>query len=1064
MSNPVRYLCIIILSFAFVRFSLAQEIKIPLSPTNIIEYPGFGNPEKLVNEQEVAGDPLNSPGGTPSSTWETGFMSYVPYPVFTTIDLGRPYQLSHVFLRDVNGMGNFIIETGVPGNWTELFSDPLTGYQSWNQHDVNVVCRYLHIGRETPTSNCSELVLYGYDIFASSYDTIPPAAITDLDVETVSSSVVELSWTAPGDDDFSGNVNFYDLRYNTEPITSANFLQSTSVPLNASLVSGGIKQLFLTANLPSGYPLYFAFYAYDDILNRSELSNNAYCVTPVQLNGPSQQIYLQAEMLINESAWGNASLLIDEQASVGDVIGGSGAAMTTAWVPGNLSWQYPASLIIDLKANYQIDHVAYFDGNNSTGAGSIRIETGTPFHWDELATDTLTHQGIWRTLSTSDTCRYLRITLMNQNAIIQEITIFGSALNYPEPVPSEITAEKPLMKDFIGANAFVNIPRGRLNAVGALREYHNWRWVEGNNSSSYPGYPNNQNDFSPSSLGWDFDQFYRNCKTDNMFCFPDIKENVLWLCNNNWSAMDYKPVSPGDDPLLPQSYIEHADHLYQYAARYGSVQVDAGNLKLASGQPAQSGSGDLSYYENWNEPDKWWKGRDGFFQPYEYAAMSSADYDGHLGSMGATIGLQNADPSAKLVMAGLAETDLNYVKALKLWCDEYRNGDFIWSVLNFHHYCRKWDNALNSYIGISPEEAGLKEVFEEVVSWKNKYLPETEVWVSEFGYDTHSQSPQRAPQIGSFSAEEVQAQWLVRSYLELAAAGVDKAFMYMLKNANDWSSEKYATSGLVHSDQSQWQPKVSWYYIYTLKNRLGDYSFQREMNPESTQIKIYKFSTENQHTAAYVVWCPTSNQSVIAQYELQLDSTKTNAKLVTFESGSVSGVDSILSVQNSKVTLTVSERPVIVLVSDTADFFESYALETRLVLDSAMMHAESGHNGCFSLIDEQGISGDVINGLGGSPQTCWQVWGSQNYDTLYAYLDLGQIYDISRLYIRDTNGYGNYAFSVGEPGNWEEISSDQLKNYQKWNEHGINRQSRYLRITRFPGGGNLSELVLYVRD
>ena len=62
----------------------------------------------------------------------------------------------------------------------------------------------------------------------------------------------------------------------------------------------------------------------------------------------------------------------------------------------------------------------------------------------------------------------------------------------------------------------------------------------------------------------------------------------------------------------------------------------------------------LAYFENWNEENKWWKGRAAYFSPYEFAAMCSADYDGHRCAMGATVGVKNADPKALMVMAAAA--------------------------------------------------------------------------------------------------------------------------------------------------------------------------------------------------------------------------------------------------------------------------------------------------------------------------------------------------------------------------------------------------------------------------
>src|SRR5690606_37916774 len=117
-------------------------------------------------------------------------------------------------------------------------------------------------------------------------------------------------------------------------------------------------------------------------------------------------------------------------------------------------------------------------------------------------------------------------------------------------------------------------------------------------------------------------------------------------------------------------------------------------------------------------------------------------------------------------------------------------------------------------IGISPEADQFKSKVEAIVDYRNRYLPGEELWVSEFGYDTHPGSVQRAPAIAGYSAQEVQAQWLVRSYLALAAAGADKAQMFMLRDVNGDSGGRFNSSGLTTNKATGWVPKVSWYYVY----------------------------------------------------------------------------------------------------------------------------------------------------------------------------------------------------------------------------------------------------------
>src|SRR5690606_14873712 len=135
----------------------------------------------------------------------------------------------------------------------------------------------------------------------------------------------------------------------------------------------------------------------------------------------------------------------------------------------------------------------------------------------------------------------------------------------------------------------------------------------------------------------------------------------------------HKPVAQDGDPGDPASYEAHADFMFQYAARYGSNKVPAERLKVAPHQERKSGLGLLEYYENWNEPDGWWGGRRDYFTPYEYAAMSSADYDGHESSMGDDKGIRNADPGAKLVMSGIAIPNPDYLRAMKFWFEHNRS-------------------------------------------------------------------------------------------------------------------------------------------------------------------------------------------------------------------------------------------------------------------------------------------------------------------------------------------------------------------------------------------------------
>jgi hypothetical protein len=343
--------------------------------------------------------------------------------------------------------------------------------------------------------------------------------------------------------------------------------------------------------------------------------------------------------------------------------------------------------------------------------------------------------------------------------------------------------------------------------------------------------------------------------------------------------------------------------------------VPDAKLKLAAGQPRRSGLGLLHYFENWNEEDAWWGGREAYFQPEEFAAMSSADYDGDLGHMGKTFGIKNADPQAKLVMGGLAGLSLDYVKTMKAWADTHRNGSFPADVINFHHYSNDGgEQQQQGHGGVSPEADTLRERAAVLVDYCYRNLPGKEVWVTEFGYDTNPMSPQRAPVIGHYSQEEVQGQWLVRSYLALAAAGVDRAAMYMLRDVNASDATQFSSSGLTSSKETGWKPKPSWFYVHTLHDRLAGMRFGGELPSGNTKVKVYRFASVTKPGGAYVLWCPTSDGTIVPQYALSLLGKPAKALQVTLTAGQAAGITNPLPIPKNTVILDVSERPVIVLV------------------------------------------------------------------------------------------------------------------------------------------------------
>lgn len=635
---------------------------------------------------------------------------------------------------------------------------------------------------------------------------------------------------------------------------------------------------------------------------------------PDPLSNPTsdsgQKIILNEDMVINEAALGEAWKLVDEQSLIGDPANGTGKAAKTRW---HIDYQkkdyFPVSAVIDLGRYYELSHIYLFDAE---GKGKIEVSTGIPFSWNLAFKSKLDQYNTWVKNEVKNKTRFVQIKLFS-NASMPEIAIYGKPSkkqpdNTLENTGSSKNLPKIKMQNFIGINAFIDDPLEKIFTAGFVREYHVWSWDEADHEG-HPGYPDNKNAWNPSSAGggWNFDEYYKKLHEAGVVIATCIQGSPGWLD----LPLDGKPARDSLDPENPFSYKEHADHMFQVTARYGSTKVPHSLLKIADNQPIKSGLGYVQYYENWNEPDKDWKTREEYFSPYEYAAMTSADYDGHLQKMGKTFGVKNADPKSKLVMAGIASLNLDYIKSIKFWSEWNRSGSIPFDVINLHHYSNDGGKQRSlGKVGISPEDDSLKQKLERFVKYRDTHMPGKEVWITEFGYDTNETSIQRAPAIGSYSMEEVQAIWLVRSFMAIKAAGVDRAAIYMLRDTETNSGIQFSKSGLTSSKSQNFVAKPSWYYVNTLKHHLMNHIFYRDLSENG--IMKYQFRIPNEKKEALVMWVPTSKGVEAQEHKVSIPSNAKNATLVNFVNNSTTGAVEKLARNKNSVNVKVSEKPIII--------------------------------------------------------------------------------------------------------------------------------------------------------
>ena len=512
----------------------------------------------------------------------------------------------------------------------------------------------------------------------------------------------------------------------------------------------------------------------------------------------------------------------------------------------------PQDFLIPLKGKHRLDSLILFDG---AGKDSLLIYSGHPGDWKLLHSIYTNTYKSWRQFNMDVETEFLLLRFLGPQAEIGELFLFGEKLDDP-PRPQakarHLRSPKTL-GEFMGVNAFVDDPKTKLAAVaGAVREYHNWDWHYP--ADLRPGAIDLEGiRFAPSAGGnWNFDAYYQELNNKGISVYPCLQGSPSWMA----AKFDHKPQNLKYSADNPLAYRMHSAFVWKYVARYGSRKQLPASLNLAQGQPVKSGLNLIAGLETWNEPDKWWRGREGYFHPFEYAAMLSADFDGHMGALGPNHGSKKADPNLEFILGGLAGLDTNYIEAIRLWSKYQRpKGGFPADALNFHHYSNdaggQDDRAKHA---VSPEDDQLKQRLVALVKYRNRHLPDLKIYLSEFGYDSNPRSIQAPRGDDSLYVLEMQAKYLVRSLLLAQASGIDGAFIYMFRDVNAPNPNKYMSSGLTAEKWNQHRPKPAYYMLKNLKSVLGDFVFEEHEQSYLRKLYILRYRNPNTGQRAYVLW------------------------------------------------------------------------------------------------------------------------------------------------------------------------------------------------------------------
>ncbi len=202
-------------------------------------------------------------------------------------------------------------------------------------------------------------------------DSIPPAAVTDLAASNATSNAMDLSWTATGDDGYTGTASYYDVRYSTSPIDETNFFDATEAVGEPDPGPSGTFETMTVAGLDFNTTYYFALKVLDEYGNYSPISN-----------------------LVTGTTLGIPDIAVDPTSMTEELISG-GASSQTLTVSnigeGTLDFEVPQPTLI-LGSSVMGEYVEIGKGEEDTRTGGPVTEgqggpDATGYRWidsDEL--------------------------------------------------------------------------------------------------------------------------------------------------------------------------------------------------------------------------------------------------------------------------------------------------------------------------------------------------------------------------------------------------------------------------------------------------------------------------------------------------------------------------------------------------------------------------------------------------------------------------------------------------------------------------------------------------------
>lgn len=157
-------------------------------------------------------------------------------------------------------------------------------------------------------------------------------------------------------------------------------------------------------------------------------------------------------------------------------------------------------------------------------------------------------------------------------------------------------------------------------------------------------------------------------------------------------------------------------------------------------------------------------------------------------------------------------------------------------------------------------------------------------------------------------------------------------------------------------------------------------------------------------------------------------------------------------------TYQVTDYDTLFISVTNSPVIERIPLNASMITDLVRPPYGSWQSAAY-LVDEQNLS-PIMNQHPTS--LSWKPYYNINFSPYHVYLDLGQEYVITKVYVHDMNNVANLVFSYGTPDSWNDWFTEPCNGYVHWKPHVTNVTTRYIRISEYNTiSAYANEIALY---